>query len=614
MSDMLEALLCLPRVYNFRVSPDQRHVAFTWGNVHENIDVFIAPTNASLPPTYLTKTPEATVLVDWTSDSGHLIVREDKGRNERARLFRVAIGEPGVMYPLTMEDPPFFLRGGVLHPNNKWLVYGANYDFSSGCPQEATWIYRHDLETGELVALARPEKPAYVDLSLNKTGGQVLYNRKDLDPSGEQLWLTNTDGTDDREILNFGPIGKAEGVWAADGRHIVFTTDMRRGERLSQKAVGRYSTETAEIEWLVEDPKRSIEYVHCPRQRNVAVLIEVREARRKESIIDLDNLEEHRLPELRGTLSLGSPLEGNEWIGLYSSSTQPDELVRFDVTNVDPASFVSITRVWEVTRLRAKDFAPAEEFKWSSVDGIEIKGWLYRSRRQTQRAVIHVHGGPTFHSEDAIDPLIQILCANGFNVLDPNYRGSTGYGIAFRELIKEDGWGGKEQDDIIWGARALIRAGLAAPGRIGISGTSYGGYSSWVAITRYPRDLMAAAAPICGMTDLVVDYETTRPDLRPYSEEMMGGSPDNIPEKYHERSPINFVENIKGNLLIVQGARDPNVTPANVEQVERKLKEAKIQYEKLVFEDEGHGILKPRNQRILYQALLRFFGVALGPA
>jgi hypothetical protein len=87
----------------------------------------------------------------------------------------------------------------------------------------------------------------------------------------------------------------------------------------------------------------------------------------------------------------------------------------------------------------------------------------------------------------------------------------------------------------------------------------YGGYSSWCAITRFPKEIVAAAAPICGMTDLVVDYPTTRPDIRPYSEEMMG-SPATAPERYRERSPIHYVDRIEGRLLIVQGANDPNVT------------------------------------------------------
>jgi len=131
-------------------------------------------------------------------------------------------------------------------------------------------------------------------------------------------------------------------------------------------------------------------------------------------------------------------------------------------------------------------------------------------------------------------------------------------------------------------------------------------------VTRWPADLLAAAAPICGMTDLVIDYYSTRPDLRPYSEEMLGGSPEQVPERYRERSPIHFVDRITADLLIVQGMNDPNVTPENLHSVEAALTRANIRYGTLLFDDEGHGIRKPRNLRILYQRLIAFFDAAFG--
>jgi dipeptidyl aminopeptidase/acylaminoacyl peptidase len=109
------------------------------------------------------------------------------------------------------------------------------------------------------------------------------------------------------------------------------------------------------------------------------------------------------------------------------------------------------------------------------------------------------------------------------------------------------------------------------------------------------------------MTNLVVDWQTTRPDLRPYSEEMMGGSPAQVPQRYRERSPLHFVGQIQGSLLIVQGLTDPNVTPENVRVVQAALEEAGIEYELLTFEDEGHGIHRPKNHRILYPRLAGFF-------
>jgi dipeptidyl aminopeptidase/acylaminoacyl peptidase len=112
------------------------------------------------------------------------------------------------------------------------------------------------------------------------------------------------------------------------------------------------------------------------------------------------------------------------------------------------------------------------------------------------------------------------------------------------------------------------------------------------------------------MTDLVVDYETTRPDIRPYSEEMMGGTPSAVPERYVERSPINFIDNVKGRLLIVQGANDPNVTPENVAEVRKRLDAAGKAYEVLVFDDEGHGIGRPANRKVLLKRLAEFFAAA----
>jgi dipeptidyl aminopeptidase/acylaminoacyl peptidase len=193
-----------------------------------------------------------------------------------------------------------------------------------------------------------------------------------------------------------------------------------------------------------------------------------------------------------------------------------------------------------------------------------------------------------------------------------NYRGSTGFGLKFRNAIKEDGWGGRDQADIATGAQALQHAGLAQPGKVGVTGTSYGGYSVWFLITHYPPEIIAAAAPISGMIDLVVDYHTTRPDLRPLDEEMMGGTPDQVPERYYERSPINFVQDIHGKLLIVQGALDPNVSPENVRQVRQRLEARNIPYEVLVFDDEGHGVIKPANQELMYERLASFFEEAFG--
>jgi hypothetical protein len=179
-------------------------------------DVFFAPTDGSAAPTRLTETPEKTVISAWTHASRAVIVEQDHDGNERTQFFRVDLERPGVMAPLSEPDPPYFPRGGRLHPNGRWFVYGANYDFAAGREIEQTWVYRHDLETGERLVLARPLKNAWNLPVLNDQGTHVLYGRKDLDPSGYQLWMTDIEGREDREIVNAGA-RQSLGNWFQDG-------------------------------------------------------------------------------------------------------------------------------------------------------------------------------------------------------------------------------------------------------------------------------------------------------------------------------------------------------------------------------------------------------------
>ena len=599
----LHQLLHLPSVQFARLSPDRRWVAFVWYRRHENMDVFVVPTDGCSPPVALTHTPELTWFVSWTPDSEAVIVEEDHDCDEHVRLFRVDLSHPLEMKPLTEDRPPYFLRGGDLHSDGKSLFYGANYDAASGKVLEPTWIYRHDLSTDQRVPIAKPKRPEYVVVSLNKTGTQLLYSRNDRHPAGRQFYLVDVEGKLDREILNFGDEVKVYARWFPDSERLMVLSESVNGCQQDFQSLGVYHLADEELRWLIDDPQRMIEGAWVT-PGGLIVVDEIRNASHTPSYLEVESEVEVPFPRKPGNLlPLGRALDGT-WIAMNYSSTSPRDLVRL---SLESGEMVSLTGVWDHTELDRAQLIPAEDFHWHSVDGLEIQGWLYRAKPNLRRSVITIHGGPSSHSEDRLNPQIQYLVSQGFNVLDVNYRGSTGFGLKFRESIKEDSWGGREQADIAAGAEALIKEGLADPGRVGVTGTSFGGYSAWCLVTHYAADVIGAAAPICGMTDLVVDYETTRPDLRPLSEEMMGGSPAEVPEKYYERSPIHFVEDIRGKLLIVQGAKDPNVTPENVRQVRTCLEESGIPYDLLVFDDEGHGIIKPENQERLYERLVDFF-------
>jgi dipeptidyl aminopeptidase/acylaminoacyl peptidase len=596
----LDTLLSIPALFGPRVSPDGKWVAWSWSRLGPAADVFAAPSDGSHPPLRLTETVEGdTMVISWTSDSDAVLVSQDNDGDERVRLFRVKLADPGVMEPLTAASPNYYLRGGQLHKDGRWLIYAANLDAESGEEIETDRLYRHDLHTGEMMVLARPENGSIPWPELNRQGTHVLYSRNDVHPAGQQVWLVDIDGLEDREILNFGPRIKVSASWFSDGRRVLFVAEAESYRRL-----GVWSMDEKSVRWLVEDPTRNIEYSFVPPNGGPVVVVGVEQAGMRASLLDVQKGTETSLQHTRGNLVPLAQADNGGWICTHYDALHPVDLVRYSEEDGERASLTGLPDRMDIDEAR---LVAAEDFHWRSVDGMEVQGWLYRTRGEKLGTIVLIHGGPTSHAEDRFNAQIQYLASRGFDVLAPNYRGSTGFGLPFQESIKQDGWGGREQEDIRCGIEALFDANLAEPGRVGVTGTSYGGYSAWWAITHFDPEIVAAAAPICGMTDLALDYYATRPDLRPYSEEMMGGSPEDVPDRYRERSPINSVKNIKGHLLIVQGSKDPNVTADNVHAVTKALQEHDIPYELLTFEDEGHGIARPKNLRVLYPRLADFF-------
>jgi len=626
-AEYLEQLLSLPEIYIFKRSPDNKFIGMNIVNFHTNWDVFIITHAGSREIKSLTDNDELTQLVEWWPDSKSVLVSQDKDRNERVTIYRVFVDDPNKLQPLTEIEPDYYLRSTQIDPKGQYLYYFANYDFKQNKETETFRLFKQKiLESSESIPqpelLITPEKPAYHSVSLNKKGNKLLYNRSDIKPGGKQFYICNTDGSEDTEILNFGDEAKVQATWHPDSVTVPFITDSLDGKRLKKRLLGLYNTESTDITWITKpDHDNRIDFgsILAPKYTSEYLIgFETKKSRSRAYFYHLKNEIFQKISVQRGSLLPFQRLANENWLALLYSSTQPTTLVSFpsrDTYNLELSDLTYYFDNFEYTSITRKDLIPAQEMQWTSVDDKNIHGWYYPAQKPSHKSIIYVHGGPTSHVTDAIYTEIQFYTNQGFNVLTPNYRGSTGYGIDFKESIKEDGWGGREQDDIAKAAQKLIATGKVNRNkkklpRIGITGTSYGGYSTWFAITKFP-DLFAAGAPVCGMTDLFVDYKTTRPDLRPYSAEMMGGTPEEVPDKYRQASPIHFIKNITGEVLIVQGDRDPNVTPENVKTVETKLKEHNIRYEKLTFKDEGHGIVKRKNKITKIIRISDFFDEAL---
>ncbi|MEK7288059.1 MAG: S9 family peptidase, partial [Elusimicrobiota bacterium] len=218
--------------------------------------------------------------------------------------------------------------------------------------------------------------------------------------------------------------------------------------------------------------------------------------------------------------------------------------------------------------------------------------------------VVIAHGGPDYQIVDEFDPQRQAFAQAGFAVLAPNFRGSTGYGKEFMDLDNKD-WGGGDLQDLIWGARFLASRGEIDERRAGITGVSFGGYLTLMALAK-SSGVWSAGVEGFGMPDLKLDYELSKNGFGDwYATEM--GTPQTEPGLFRDRSPINFIDQIRSPLLIFHGARDTNVPKEESELIYSELKNRGRSVELVMYPDEGHEFTKRNNRIDYYGRTLDFF-------
>jgi dipeptidyl aminopeptidase/acylaminoacyl peptidase len=223
--------------------------------------------------------------------------------------------------------------------------------------------------------------------------------------------------------------------------------------------------------------------------------------------------------------------------------------------------------------------------------------------------IVHSHGGPTAEHTPAFELGLQYFTSRGFAVVDVNYGGSTGYGRAYRERLYGT-WGVVDTMDCINAAKHLGTQGLADRARFTITGGSAGGYTTLCALTFH--DDFAVGSSYFGLADLepFATGETHKFESR-YLEQLIGPYPEAI-DVFRARSPIHYVDLLSCPVLLLQGAEDEVVPPAQAEIMVEALKAKGLPYAYLLFEGEQHGFRKAENIIAATQAELSFYGQILG--
>ncbi len=243
-----------------------------------------------------------------------------------------------------------------------------------------------------------------------------------------------------------------------------------------------------------------------------------------------------------------------------------------------------------------KDFAIAETnvIRWKGADNFNIEGLLVKplgyQEGKRYPLILQIHGGPYSRFSDTFNSRAQIFAANGYAVLMPNPRGSTGYGQQFSTSNIGD-WGGKDFKDIMAGVDYLIARGVADPEKLGVMGGSYGGFMTFWTITQ--TDRFKAAIGHAGISDWYSFHgQSDVPGLMEYG---LAGQPWTSPENYRKQSPMSYVDRVKTPIMITHGERDMRVPIAQAEQFYRALKKLGVDVVFLRYPREGHSIQEPNH-------------------
>jgi dipeptidyl aminopeptidase/acylaminoacyl peptidase len=295
---------------------------------------------------------------------------------------------------------------------------------------------------------------------------------------------------------------------------------------------------------------------------------------------------------------------GQSAVGTVGDATHPDDVFRSDL------NFGSLDRITDQNAWLS-DYAlgASEVVRWkSSKDGMEIDGIVTKPVNfdGTHKVpfLLNPHGGPTGASLLSFSPTEQIMAANGYMVLQPNFRGSTGRGEKFESANQND-WGNGDFKDDMSGVQAMVDKGWADPDRLGAFGWSYGGYMTMWIDTQ--TDRFKAISPGAGLPDLYSMYSQT--DIHRYLTVFFNAkAPWDNYQEYWDHSPMKFVGNVKTPTMILHGQADTRVPIPQAEEFYRALYERKVPVEYVTYPRENHGFVEPRHIQDRWQRYLVFFG------
>jgi len=514
----------------------------------------------------------------WTRDDRHIVFAKDKDGDEQHDLYRIEV-ESGAVEQLS-DHPSAQEYPAQVSPDNRWLSVLSNKDGQLN-------LYKFALDGSDYVRLTQHANPVLGGAIWSPDGKQLAYVCNETEELNNfDVYAIGADGQNGRRVLQV-KVGSQDSVsdWHPDGATLAVTSDASGVNR-----PGLLDLASGEVRWLGEEGADETAVGFSDDGKTLACLRN-RDAQIQPVLYEVETGRARAL-DLPAGVAQGGAFARNDrkLVVLHSTPTRRGELGLYDLEtdayetllpaeygSIDPEAFTDCQHVW-----------------YTSSDKLDIPALLYRPKHLEPGvklpAIVIVHGGPTAQWYRNFNPYAQFLTDRGFVVLEPNVRGSTGYGVEFRDLNRED-WGGGDLEDVAAGADYLKQLPYVDGDRLGVCGGSFGGYMTLMQVVKKPR-LWKAASAWVGVSDLKRLYDASMAHFKYYFRLQMG-DPETNAALWKERSALTHAEHLKAKLQIIHGANDPRCP---VEQ-SRLFRDRLIElgyaegedFEYVEFEDQGHG-------------------------
>lgn len=603
-----------PEISAAHLSPDGKFISFL-RPFEGNRNIWIKERNQSFeeakPLTAETDRPISSYF--WSRDGKYLLFVKDQNGDENFNIYALnpREGESSRLPKVRNITAKENIRAIIFHicRRDSDLIYIGLND------RDPSWhdLYSLRISTGKLDKI-KENHNRFTNWIFDYRDQLRLAGRSREDGTGE-LWRLDADR--EFKLLEWSPLDSVYPVaFHKDNNSLYLVSNV--GEDVDLSGLFLMDVENGEMVLVEKDPEEKVDFgsIFISDRSKEVVSTSYIDERTRRYFKKSEFEEKYRgLKEKLGDkeVALFSPtLDEKWWLVSAYGDTDPGTIYLYNWEE-DQLTFQYLIRP-EVPR---EHLSKMHHITYPSSDGLIIPAYLTIPKGFGDKnlpLLVMPHGGPWVRDYWGYNNYAQFFANRGYAVLSPNFRISTGYGKAFLNAGNQE-WGDKMQDDLSWGVKYLVEKGIVDESRVGIFGGSYGGYATLAGLAFTP-EIYACGVSFVGPSNLI----TLLNSIPPYWESarkmfhLRMGDPT-TPEgkaKLERQSPLNSADKIKAPLMVVQGQNDPRVKKAESDQIVKALKKRGFPVVYLNAADEGHGFVRPINNRAFIAEMEKFLATHLG--